>query len=65
MTRLAVLVEEEISVAATPEHRMGDFSLKCRNGPQNSLPEESFHLPTSGLSDQEGLETIKGNCLPR
>lgn len=51
-TWLVVSVEEQISVVATPEHYLGDFSLKYRNGPQDDLPRESFHHSTSGLSDQ-------------
>lgn len=49
---VVLVVEEQISVVATPEHYLGDFSLKYRNGPQNGLPKGSSHHATSGLSDQ-------------
>lgn len=51
-TWLVVLVDEQVSIVATPERYLEAFSLKYRNGPQHGLPEESLHLSTAGLSDQ-------------
>ena len=50
-TWLVVSVEEQISVVATPEHYLGDFSLKYRNGP-------SFNLKQTMISPERYIEKL-------